>query len=234
MVFEGPIFSNRQKVGLYEKLLSKERFAVEMFVIPKERHRQGWFTSTVVLLNEGQTPPSESPPKLPQPPRESRVGRIATMFLTPLMKFLAGTNERAQETHPWNVKDYKPQSLNKDFLVAVSGTYSGWINAITPYVPSWLSATLAHAPIVGGWRDYVVLEAQNNVGGDWHIGWRTGGTTNISTIPLSEARVRMLTGPEGNTTQFFAVSASGEQLPLREVGRGSIGDGGEFKNIRLL
>lgn len=232
MAFEGFIGTGRTR---YEKPFLRDALSKETLVIPQE-------TITPVQAVYGRCLPgfSNQPlkiqPSLPiPPPRESRASRIATRFFTPLMKLLSWAfKERAQETHPWNVQKYISSDLNSELLAHVSGTNSGWVNALPSFIPSWVSKVLSHAPIVGGWREYVVLEASTG-GEEWHIGWESSqGTTEISTIPLTEARVRMLTGPVGNTTRFFAVNANGIQLPLKIVGKGSIGDGSEYGSVRLL
>jgi len=82
---------------------------------------------------------------------------------------------------------------------------------------------LMHLPICGGWRQYVVLEATG--AGEWHVGWWTPGLSGVSRLPLRK-RVRMLLGSE--TVWFFALDKNGQQLPLRVVGYGQVGDSGPF------
>ncbi|MFZ2887318.1 MAG: hypothetical protein WA021_05875 [Minisyncoccia bacterium] len=80
------------------------------------------------------------------------------------------------------------------------------------------------------WRNYVVLEVPGYVG-SWYVGWIAGARVGISRIPIV-GEVRMLRGPEA--AMFFAVSAiDGEQLPLRAVALGYVGDKGVHRRVQL-
>jgi len=158
--------------------------------------------------------------------------------LRPVMRFISGAFfEAPQETHRWNVHplpyEYR-EAINYDIDAPVEGVYEGFLGKSH-------GGILFHFPIFGGWKKYSVLEAtrinQNDV---WHIGWfgeNEDGSLydfHVSRLPLKDSRVRMLKGPEGVTTKFFAIDEHGAQIELHVVGEGSIGDGGEFSRIRLL
>ena len=61
----------------------------------------------------------------------------------------------------------------------------------------------------------------------WHIGWND----EVSALPL-KGPVRMLRGPDGQ--RFFALSQSGKQIRLTQVGSGIIGNNEIFFKIGLI
>jgi len=90
---------------------------------------------------------------------------------------------------------------------------------------------LFHIPILGGWRNYTVLEPEKP-GRDWYIGYKTNDIIGISRIILT-GRVRMLIG-HGNVS-FYGIDAECyEQIAIREIDRGRIGEGGKFAKEKLL
>jgi hypothetical protein len=146
--------------------------------------------------------------------------------MLPVMYLVAGTFERPQRTHRWNVRllsEGERASIDHSRTLRVPGDPKAgprW----------WGKLPIFHIPILGGWREYVALEPECD-GKDWRLGWVAGAATGISMIPLS-GPVRALRGP--GESEFFGVSRDGEQLPLREVGRGRIGDGAPFRKLELL
>lgn len=94
----------------------------------------------------------------------------------------------------------------------------------------WFVVPILHIPVLGGWRDYVVIEP-TKANHNWHVGWITANVMGISKINI-KGPVRLLIGPEDTT--FFGVNNEGDQIPLQEIDRGKIGNGGPYKNIPLL
>jgi len=154
-------------------------------------------------------------------------------LLIPAMYLISGVwNEAPQETHHWNLQNIPLEQKNDikpDLGVSLEGTYSGFLGKSH-------GGILFHFPFIGGWKEYVVLEAITQ--GPWHLGWFIDGLKKdyfqYSRLTLLKSRVRALKPPIDTTTLFFALNEGGEQIPLSFVGDGNIGNNGPFKNTRLL
>jgi hypothetical protein len=152
--------------------------------------------------------------------------KIADMMMNPFMILISGTlAEHPQLTHRWNNKKLSREDvlhLNSDEQVHCDGIPSSSERFIAG-VPFF------HIPVLGGWKDYVVLTTNNL--DPWHIGWITEDVQGISNIPNCGA-ARALLGPK--SVSFFGVNAEGKQVPITEIGRGRIGDGGPYRKIPLF
>ncbi len=93
----------------------------------------------------------------------------------------------------------------------------------------WWKFPVFHAPIVGGWRNYIVLQSLH-IHTPWYVGWIAGDIIGVSR--LSFPAVRVLRGKRD--TRFFGVTADGTQVPLKHVGCGRIGDGSPYGELPLL
>lgn len=154
--------------------------------------------------------------------------QLADTLMIPLMHCLSGTMEKPQQTHFWNnikLKKQNVEHLDPENMVRCQGVTDSTSRKI-------LGIPIFHIPILGGWRDYVVLEL-NEEGCDsgWHVGWITDDVIGVSRIKLAN-QVRFLLGP-GDVT-FFGVTTSGKQISIRQSGDGRIGDGGSFGKIPLV
>lgn len=160
--------------------------------------------------------------------------RALDYLMIPLMYLISGTyKERPQESHIWhgqNIPEDNLPSIDKDLSVA---SHSHEISTRKH------GGILFHLPIFGGWKDYTVLESEN-FNSEWYIGWivRNSSSNSVTRfqvhkLPLTDSKVRMLTGNSNYSVMFFAVNTQGVQIPLKEVATGRIGDG-KFPNIRLL
>ena len=152
--------------------------------------------------------------------------KLADVLMVPLMYLIAGTlKEVPQRGHRWN---------NKRLLRSDVNVLDNAIMVHCSCIPSamrsrWLF--LFHIPILGGWRNYVVLEPVAQLKA-FHIGYITNDIVGVSRIILS-GPVRMLIG-NGNVS-FYGIDADCyEQISIREIGRGCIGGGGKFSKERLL
>lgn len=153
--------------------------------------------------------------------------KIGDLLMVPLMYLVSGTfRESPQWTHRWNNTEIPSDSLR--------GMDSGTM-AMAEGSPDSFSGPRRirfHMPAFGGWRDYVVLEP--SVDRKWYLGWTTAPDAGggVSRIPLS-GPVRALRGP--NDMLFFGIDAeTGKQIPIRIIGKGRIGNGGEFSRVKLL
>lgn len=87
-------------------------------------------------------------------------------------------------------------------------------------------------PIFCGWTEYVVLEPASDIQGVWHVGWITVDVCGVTRIEL-KGPVRLLLGP--HSVLFFGIDAvTGKQIPIRDIGRGTIGDGCSFASLPLV
>ena len=154
------------------------------------------------------------------------VAKLADLLMMPLMYLLAGTlRDLPQCTHFWNNKKLSAKEvgvLDESLMIRVDGD-SGAMNGHFAF--------LFHAPILGGWRNYAVIEPIDDR--PWHIGWKSPLANGVSRIALS-GPVRVLRGPDD--TLFFGIdSETGRQIsPLRIAGEGRIGVPSRFSKIKLL
>ncbi|MEI6649814.1 MAG: hypothetical protein WCL23_00070 [Candidatus Moraniibacteriota bacterium] len=153
------------------------------------------------------------------------LSKLADLLMVPLMYLVSGTiRESPQWTHRWNNVHFAPAAFPK---------LNDAMTVTTDPMPEALPGrTLVrfHIPILGGWKDYVVLVPERE--SRWHIGWNNHLGGGVSRIVLS-GPVRMLRGP-GSAT-FFGIDAdTGEQIPIRLIGTGRIGDLGGFAKVKLL
>ncbi len=145
--------------------------------------------------------------------------RFADWVLDPVMRVGMGTlAESPQQTHRWNNRRLRSEevaSLDIKMMVSCDGTRQA-----RP-----MGLCLFHLPLLGGWREYVVLEP--TLGRHsylrWYVGWINNNVAGVSRLPVV-GRVRVLRGPEA--TNFFGVFSDGTQLGISQVGAGSVGETG--------
>lgn len=176
------------------------------------------------------------PPQLYVPPLGPKA-RAADAFMTRyIMPYFTHSGESPQLTHRWN--NFWLDSSATDHLLRCHMVFSEGVPGAKPrripgdgatgYFLSLLDLAW-HLPKLGGWREYVVLEPCTEVGA-WYVGW-ISDRVGVSRVPITRC-VRVTRGP--NHTWFFGVSvADSRQVPLREVARGRIGDGGWFQKVPL-
>lgn len=155
------------------------------------------------------------------------LAKLVDILMVPLMYLISGTlKEVPQRGHRWNnvrLSESDVEHLDKSIMVHCAGISDKVIRS------RWIF--LFHIPILGGWRNYVVLEPQTQ-GCDWHVGYIASDIIGASRIRLS-GRVRMLIG-HGDVSFYGIDAESYEQIPVKEVGRGRIGEGGIFAKEKLL
>lgn len=141
------------------------------------------------------------------------------------MYLISGTfSESPQRTHRWNnlrLTLEQLAGLKENLMVRVNGKGGA--------IP-WFWIPFFHAPILGGWREYVVL-APTEPYAFWRIGWKHAAGGGVTRLFL-HGHVRMLIGPED--VSFFGLNEHGDQLPLAQIGVGRIGRGGRFIKVPLL
>ncbi|MEK7614175.1 MAG: hypothetical protein AAB428_00715 [Patescibacteria group bacterium] len=191
----------------------------------------GAFLLVFALATTGIAFPIEPQPKESAVEKAIRIeplgqlAQLADLIAVPFMYLISGTlKEEPQKTHFWNNRQLKSgevRYLSTEGMVhckGISGTTSAW--------------PIFHIPILGGWRDYVVL-APTEYTADWYVGWTGKGFTftGVSRVSIHDA-VRMLIGH--SDVSFFGVRADGAQINIRMVGAGRIGEGGPFAKKPLL
>ena len=170
----------------------------------------------------------------PQP--FSQLLRVLDYLMVPLMWVVScAPFERPQESHLWHAQRLNLEAID-NIDVKSSITLRG--NDTSKIING--SGLSFHVPLIGGWRNYIVLEVQPDIS-KWHIGWVVRNFTTgeivrseLHKLPLTKKRVRMLIGTPTRITMFFAVDTDGNQLPLKVTGRGSMGDGSKYRHIRLF
>ncbi len=159
------------------------------------------------------------------------IGRWVDAKFEWVMRHVSGAPEEvSQKTHRWNnhhLNERHVAHLNSEWMVSHPGDTSA---RKLPRVPL-LAGALAHVTKYGGWQRYLVLEPDTAQGG-WHIGWRWSGGAGVSRIPAI-GPLRVLVGP-GPTEWFGIVVGTNVQIPIKQIGEGHIGHGGEFAKVQLF
>lgn len=158
--------------------------------------------------------------------------RVLDFMMVPIMWALQGfAIEKPQELHRWHRQDVACAWVDESralFVPASGNPRSG------ERVPQALHGIFIHLTPISNWKSYVVLEA-SGFSSYWHVGWKirtVNGTLQCQTegLRIYSPFVKMLTGRDAF---FFGINKKGEQIPLRTVGRGIIGDG-KFSHVRLF
>jgi len=153
------------------------------------------------------------------------VSNFATKLMRPLMSVLAGTfNELPQDTHRWNnvhLSRIQILQLDEDLFTELSADPSagvGW----------WFFKHIYIVPGIG-WSEYEVFEPPFPVH-EWYVGavWEGGGFLSQKSL---SGPVRLTRGPK--KVNVFGLSVDGTQLPIRRIGHGRVGAGGEFSRVPL-
>jgi hypothetical protein len=162
--------------------------------------------------------------------------RLVDYLLFPLMALLSGFNlDSVQETHTYHTQPVNPRLIDDSLALEVPGANASRFKnhgRITSHFG------LFHVPILGGWRDYIVLEASST--GPWHVGWKLCDQYSgdillceVHRLPISDAQIKVLESPSGTILYLFACTPDGVQIPIRLVGEGTIGDR-KYPGIRLF
>jgi len=155
--------------------------------------------------------------------------RLPDLFLAPIMWAFSGfAFELPQESHKWHNKILSPEEvsiLDVSRMLLVDGTDSSrWTHG---------SYGMLHLPLLGGWRDYIILEVE----GDpkyWHVGWLSGLNSGmVQRLPIYGKRIKMFRGLKGDGVRFFAIDNLGNQILLRKVDEGRLGDS-RHRTVRLF
>ena len=165
----------------------------------------------------------------------SSVTRLVDRILWPIMFLLGGaTRGSTQETHYWHCQPVDPITIEPSLSAQVVGDEVSNVasNRVFPF-------PFFHAPLLGGWRNYVVLQVQASVE-YWHVGWihrsspvNSRPKNHVQRLKISSREIKVLGQAMGFVTDFFAIGPKGEQLPLKVTGQGVLGDG-RYSTLRLF
>ncbi len=173
-------------------------------------------------------------------PKYGRLTRVLDNCLEPIMRFLAGDgNEAPQRTHFWNnikLSKLAVWQLSEEKMVCVPDDPL----ALPRWKWHWIP--IFHMPRFGGWKRYVVLKPDPSEAfiHSWRVGWLAEDVRGISLIQIPvvgdendvlDGCVRVLRGPE--ECQFFGINESGQQIKIKIVDYGEIGDG-KYPSVPLL
>ena len=162
--------------------------------------------------------------------------RIVDYAMSPLMRLISvAPSEKPQESHAWHA-----QQLSEDDIASITLEKCVVIVGDDPSIIKNYSGGIFHMSLFGGWRNYVVLEVESGIN-VWHIGWIVRDIktqrvirAELHKLPLYDRCVRMLAGSPKRETTFCAFDQKGNQLRIRVIGKGKIGDKSEYRKIRLL
>jgi hypothetical protein len=161
--------------------------------------------------------------------------RLLDRLLWPVMFLLGGCRlDSVQETHRWHGQRIRADDIDGSMSVYVEGNERSDVttNRLLPF-------PLFHAPVFGGWRNYTVLQVQADAD-YWHVGWihrkyppNSRPCSHVQRLPIRTREIRVLTQPVGFETEFFALGPCGEQLPVKAVGQGVLGDR-KYPKLRMF
>lgn len=150
--------------------------------------------------------------------------RFFTALLSPLMRLISGAPfEAPQSTHFWNNQKLAQENIGK-IHQSMRLSFQGNLGE----EKSWL----AFVPILGGWKNFVVLRPRKFYNQEWLVGWIAENNVFGISLVRIKGDVRLRLGP--GDVQFFAIDADGCLIELKEVGRGEIGDNGPYCQTLLL
>jgi hypothetical protein len=156
---------------------------------------------------------------------------LLDMHMEPVMDAIAqisgAGDESSQITHYWN-NSKLPRSLAPDkYLMCL---VKGISEKVRKQGNIFMNA-LFHIPFLGGGKNYVVVSPVNIPEGGWYAGWHNEHVHGVSRI-LVHTPVRLLRGRDD--CNFMGFDSEGNQILVRVVFQGKIGDDGPFRKLPLL
>ncbi len=157
--------------------------------------------------------------------------RFVDYLMIPIMWALAGFKmESPQESHKWHIQKINNIKITDNKSVAVIGDDKSRFDNKT---------LLIHIPVLGGWKNYVVLKAENYKN-YWFVGWKVKFLNEnrqdyceVQKLRIHSQYIKVLKGISDSQKIFFGVDSEGKPIKLKNVGEGTLGDG-KYKNVRLF
>lgn len=155
--------------------------------------------------------------------------RFLDFLMVPVMWAFSGFKlEFPQETHRWHMQNISCEQV-RGKSVAVMGDDKSKVGTKAPFI---------HLPILGGWKNYVVLKAEG-FSNHWFVGWKkefiNGRKTvcQIQKLRIHSPYIKLLKGVADSKKYFFGLDEKGEFIELKKIGEGILGDG-KFRTVRLF
>lgn len=158
---------------------------------------------------------------------------IYDKLMVPVMFILRGFRaDSLQETHVWHPYEIDARKIDLGMAVKNQG-----------HDPSRFkqgkAKFLFHAPVFGGWKEFSVY-AVDETETPFYVGWIVYSAldneliaAHVHRLPINTDRIRLLDGNSITWGYFFAIDSKGNQIPLKKVGSGKIGDG-TYKEVRIF
>ncbi len=157
--------------------------------------------------------------------------RALDYLLRPAMWVIDEFKMPLMETHPWH-----PQNIHCDLI---PNDISEKIVGQDPSRFSFDTLGLIHMPLLGGWKHYLVLEAED-FDQFWHVGWKItyldpekGRFCQVHKLKIYDRQIKVLSGINDSEKIGFGLNDSHQLIPLKIVGEGVLGDG-QFEGVRLF
>lgn len=153
------------------------------------------------------------------------------MLFLPIMYAIlwlsGGYGECPQLTHYWNNLKLQRSLIPNNSLMCL---VRGFPEKVRKQGNIFMNA-LFHIPFLGGGKNYVVVSPINIPEGGWYAGWHNEHVNGVSRI-LVHTPVRLLVGRDD--IHFMGFDSQGNQILVRVVFHGKIGDAGLFRKLPLL
>lgn len=150
--------------------------------------------------------------------------------MTPIMWAFAGFKlEFPQETHRWHMENISCDKVRIKSEVEVMGNDKSRVGTRAPFI---------HMPLLGGWRNYVVLKAEG-FSDYWFVGWKKKfldgrkAVCQIQKLRIHSPHIKLLKGIPDSKKYFFGLDKNGNFIEVKKVGEGVLGDG-KFRMVRLF
>lgn len=154
--------------------------------------------------------------------------RILDYLLTPVMYILGGCKmDSIQKTHGYHAKNINV-ILDNCKTIEITGDDTSRFKNSRGFINN---RGYFHMPIFGGWKSYVILE-NTEFSNAWFVGWKTPSFYQVSRLKISTPLVKLLKGRKGDKSIFFGFDLNGNQIKLKKVADGTLGDN-KFSNVPL-
>jgi len=158
--------------------------------------------------------------------------RLLDLLKVPFKLLLNGFKfDAINETGLWHVQTINSDDVDTKKAFLIEGNDTSWVKD---------NKYLFHQmTLFGGWKNYTALEAETD-NFPFNIGWVIYDKNSnklkraeVQRLPISDKRIRVLNGTPNFKVYFFALDKDGNQVPIKKVGEGKLGDN-NFKDLRLF
>lgn len=139
--------------------------------------------------------------------------RFLDFLLVPVMWVFSGFKlEFPQETHRWHMQNISCDKVRVKG-VEIMGDDKSRVGTRAPFI---------HMPAFGGWRNYIILEAEG-FSDYWFVGWKKKfldgrkEVCQIQKLRIHSAYIEVLKGIPDSKKYFFGVDKKGDLLDLKKL-----------------